>query len=119
MAASSTMLALGTPMPAFSLPDTVSGKTVASADLASTVSVVAFICNHCPYVKHVQAELARLGRSCDERGVKMVAISSNDVASHPEDGPAPMAVEARNAGYTFPYLYDESQDAARAFRAAC
>jgi len=119
MAANSTMLELGTPLPTFTLKDTVSGAQVASASLAGSVSVVAFLCNHCPYVKHIQAGLAAFGRDCDQRGVKVVGISSNDVGSHPEDGPDLMAQEARRAGYTFPYLYDEAQVVAKAFRAAC
>jgi peroxiredoxin len=119
MAVASTMLDLGTTVPEFSLPDTVSGKVVSSASLSGSIAVVAFLCNHCPYVRHVQKELASFARECAARGVKMVAISSNDVASHPEDGPAQMAEEARRAGYVFPYLYDESQAVAKAFRAAC
>ncbi|HVU01037.1 MAG TPA: thioredoxin family protein [Polyangiaceae bacterium] len=119
MAASSTMLELGTSLPPFSLPDTVSGRIVESGSLSGAPLIVAFVCNHCPYVKHVQAELVALGRDAAEKGVQMVAISSNDVSSHPEDGPGPMAVEARKAGYPFPYLYDETQDVAKAFRAAC
>ena len=95
MAAYSTMLELGTPLPTFTLKDTVGGAPVASSSLAGAVSVVAFLCNHCPYVKHIQKELAAFGRDCAERGVKVVGISSNDVSSHPEDGPALMAEEAR------------------------
>jgi hypothetical protein len=81
--------------------------------------MVAFICNHCPYVKHVSGGLAALGVFAEESGVKMLAVSSNDVASHPEDGPAEMAQEAARSGWVFPYLYDESQSVAKAFRAAC
>ncbi len=119
MAVFSTMLELGTPLPAFDLPDTVGGERVSSTSLVGSVSVVAILCNHCPYVKHIQRELAAFGSACAARGVKMVAISSNDVVSHPEDGPAQMAQEARRAGYTFPYLYDEDQSVAKKFRAAC
>jgi peroxiredoxin len=119
MAAYSTMLELGTELPTFTLKDTVGGAPVASASLRGSVSVVAFLCNHCPYVKHIQKELAAFGRDCASRGVKVIGISSNDVASHPEDGPVPMAEEARRAGYSFPYLYDETQAVAKAFRAAC
>ena len=115
----SRTLPLGTPMPAFSLPDTVSGKTVSSAELAGKPGVVVFICNHCPYVKHVRGGLADLGRHARERGVGMVAISSNDITTHPDDAPDKMTAEARASGYTFPYLFDESQEVARAFRAAC
>ncbi len=119
MAIPSTMLALGTALPAFELPDTVTGKQISSASLAGKPSVVFFICNHCPYVKHIRAGIADFGRFCQERGVGMVAVSSNDVATYPADSPEAMAVEARTAGYVFPYLYDESQAVARAFDAAC
>jgi peroxiredoxin len=119
MATPSNALALGTAMPKFSLPDTVSGKTVDCGSLAGKVAVVVFICNHCPYVKHIREGLAAFGQSCQERGVGMVAISSNDVTTHPDDGPVPMAKEAQEAGYSFPYLYDESQAVAKAFDAAC
>ncbi|HEY3497782.1 MAG TPA: thioredoxin family protein [Polyangiaceae bacterium] len=119
MAVASNMLPLGTPLPRFSLPDTTTGKTVASTELAGKVAVVAFICNHCPYVKHIRGGLAEFGRYAAERGVRFVAVSSNDPGSHPEDGPEPMAAEARSAGYVFPYLFDETQDVARAFHAAC
>jgi hypothetical protein len=106
-------------MPSFNLPDTVSGKLVASASLAGKPAVVMFICNHCPYVKHIRVGLAAFGRYCQERGVGMVAISSNDVVAYPDDGPAQMAQEAKESGYVFPYLFDESQEVARAFDAAC
>jgi peroxiredoxin len=119
MAASSTMLELGTPLPSFSLPDTNGGGTVDSASLAGHVAVVAVLCNHCPYVKHIAKELAAFGRQYGEQGVKIVGLSSNDVVSHPDDRPELMTEEARRVGYTFPYLYDESQDVARAFHAAC
>jgi len=119
MAIPSTMLALGTDLPAFELPDTVTGKRVSSASLAGKPSVVFFICNHCPYVKHIRAGIADFGRFCQAHGVGMVAISSNDVATYPADSPEAMAIEAREAGYVFPYLYDESQTVARAFDAAC
>jgi thiol-disulfide isomerase/thioredoxin len=115
----STMLPLGTKLPSFSLPDVVSERTVSSVELTGAPAVVAFVCNHCPYVKHIRSGLAEFGRFADERGVKLVAISSNDVAGYPQDSPAKMVEEAREAGYTFPYLYDESQDVAKAFRAAC
>jgi peroxiredoxin len=113
------MLALGTPLPAFTLPEPLTGKAFDSGSLAGKVSVIAFLCNHCPYVKHIQRELAAFGRECAERGVALVGISSNDVATYPQDGPHEMAAEARSAGYVFPYLYDESQAVARAFDAAC
>jgi peroxiredoxin len=119
MAIESTMLALGTPAPTFSLPEPTTGATVSLDDLAGPALVVSFICNHCPYVKHVAAGLAELGRDLADKGVPMVGISSNDVVTYPQDGPDEMAAEARRQGWTFPYLYDETQDVARAFSAAC
>jgi peroxiredoxin len=115
----SRMLPLGTPMPNFTLPDTVTGAHFSSAALRGKPAVVFFLCNHCPFVKHIRAGVADFGRFCAERGVGMVAISSNDAVSYPADSPEAMALEAKAAGYTFPYLYDESQEVARAFDAAC
>jgi peroxiredoxin len=115
----SRMVSLGTEMPSFSLPDPTTGKTVDSASLGGRPSVVTFICNHCPFVKHIRAGLADFGRFCRDRNVPMVGISANDVATYPEDSPQAMAAEARAAGYPFPYLYDESQTVARAFDARC
>ncbi len=113
------MLALGTAAPDFRLPDT-SGTIVALADFKSAPALaVLFICNHCPYVKHMQAGLAQLARDYQPRGAAIVAISSNDAQNYPDDSPARMAQEAKSAGYTFPYLYDESQAVAKAYRAAC
>ena len=97
MAVSSNMLELGTPLPAFSLPDTVSGRTVSSQDLSGKPALVMFICNHCPYVKRIQKGLVDFGRYCDERGVRVVAISSNDPGTYPDDAPDKMALEAKNA----------------------
>jgi peroxiredoxin len=115
----STMLPLDTAAPDFRLPD-VEGKSVALADLKDAPAlVVLFICNHCPYVKHIRAGLAQFGRDYQPKGVAIVAVNSNDVTNYPEDSPAKMRQEARAAGYTFPYLYDESQAVARAYRAAC
>src|ERR1700739_880754 len=119
MAIESTMLALGTPAPPFALPDPATGATVSLEELTGPALVVTFICNHCPYVKHVAAGLAALGRDLADQGVAMVGISSNDVVPYPQDGPDQMVAEARAHGWTFPYLYDESQDVARAFSAAC
>ena len=113
------MLALGTPAPHFTLPEPATGATVSLDDLAGSALLVTFICNHCPYVKHVAAGLAALGQDLADQGVAMVAISSNDVVTYPQDGPDQMATEARRHGWTFPYLYDETQDVARAFSAAC
>jgi peroxiredoxin len=113
------MLPLGTELPVFSLPDTVSGRTVDSSTLAGKPAVVFFICNHCPFVKHIRAGIADFGRYCRDNGVTMVAISSNDAIAYPADAPPAMTAEAADAGYVFPYLYDESQAVARAFDAAC
>jgi peroxiredoxin len=119
MATESTMLALGTPAPPFALPEPSTGATVSLDELTGPALVVIFICNHCPYVQHVAAGLATLGRDLTDQGVAMVGISSNDVVAYPQDGPDQMVAEARRHGWTFPYLYDETQDVARAFSAAC
>jgi peroxiredoxin len=119
MAVSSSMLELGTELPVFALPDTVSGRTVSSSELAGKPSVVTFICNHCPYVKRIRQGLADFGRYCAERGVPVVAISSNDPGTYPDDAPEKMVLEAKSAGYSFPYLFDESQSVAKSFRAVC
>lgn len=114
------MLPLGTPAPDFTLPDVVSGKNVSLANFKNTPALlVMFICNHCPYVKHVQAGMTQMAKDFQARGVGMVAINSNDVQNYPEDSPAKMKDEARRAGYAFPYLFDESQAVARAYHAAC
>lgn len=119
VAVPSTMLELGTPAPDFALPDT-DGRTVRLADFRGRKGLlVAFICNHCPFVKHLREELARVGREAQELGLGVVAIMPNDVANYPEDAPEKMAEEVRSVGYTFPYLYDESQEVAKAYRAAC
>ncbi|MFM9996159.1 MAG: thioredoxin family protein [Phycisphaerales bacterium] len=117
----STMLPLGTAAPDFNLPDANgAGRRVALKDLAGHKALlVMFVCNHCPFVKHVRAELARLGRDYQSRGVGVVAISSNDAEKYPDDAPAKMTEEAKAAGYTYPYLYDESQAVAKAYRASC
>jgi peroxiredoxin len=113
------MVSLGTKMPAFSLPDATTGGMVDASSLAGRPSVVVFICNHCPFVKHIRTGLADFGRFCRDQNVPMVAISSNDVSTHPDDAPEAMAREAASAGYTFPYLFDESQAIAKAFDARC
>jgi peroxiredoxin len=116
----STMLPLGTQAPDFRLPDTTTGKIVALADFADAPGLlVMFICNHCPYVKHIRAGLASFGRDYEARGLAIVAINSNDVANYPEDRPDKMAEEKRAAGYTFPYLFDDTQTVAKAYHAAC
>ena len=115
----SNMLPLGTAAPDFKLPD-IAGKLVSLADFqAAPALAVLFICNHCPYVKHIRAGLAEFGWDAQRRGAAVVAISSNDVTTHPADSPEERAMEAKAAGYCFPYLYDESQDVARAYQAAC
>jgi peroxiredoxin len=115
----STMLPLGTRAPDFELPDP-SGAMVSLRDFKSAPALlVGFLCNHCPYVKHIQPELVKLAREYQARGVAVVAINSNDVANYPQDSPAKMAEESRAAGYTFPYLFDASQAVARSYRAAC
>lgn len=116
----SNMLPIGTVAPDFSLIDTVSDKTLSVNDLFSDkATVVMFICNHCPYVIHVQDELVRLSNDYEPKGAKFVAISSNDVEKYPQDGPEAMKVFAKKSGFTFPYLYDKTQEVARAYDAAC
>ena len=115
----SNMIPLGTELPGFDLPDTVSGGMFSSRQLAGKVSVVMFICNHCPYVKFVNDELVKLANDYIKKGVAFVAISSNDVVNYPEDSPEKMKQTALELNYPFPYLYDESQEVARAFDAAC
>jgi peroxiredoxin len=115
----STMLPIGTKSPDFRLPDT-QGKTVSLSDFdESPALLVVFLCNHCPYVKHVAAGLAELAREYQCRGAAIVGINSNDVSAFPEDSPEKMAAEAKLRGYSFPYLYDETQAVAKAYRAAC
>ncbi len=116
-AVESQMLPLGTEAPAFSLPDP-DGVLHSLAEGASAYLVM-FICNHCPFVKHVREELARIGRVYASRRVSIYAINSNDISKHPGDAPPHMKAEAEAWGYTFPYLFDESQDVAKAYRAAC
>jgi peroxiredoxin len=115
----STMLPLGVEASAFSLPDTT-GKMVSLDDFAdASALLVVFLCNHCPYVKHVADGLSALAKEYQRRGVAVVGINSNDVESYPDDSPAKMAEEVKLRGYTFPYLYDESQAVAKAYHAAC
>lgn len=116
-AVESQMLALGSPAPEFSLPDP-DGNLHSLADAASAYLVM-FICNHCPFVKHVADELARIGRDYVERGVAIYAINSNDLENFPDDRPERMREESARRGYTFPYLVDETQEIAKAYRAAC
>ena len=116
-AVESQMLPLGTPAPAFSLPDPDGVLHSLPDDAPATL--VMFICNHCPFVIHIREELARIGSDYGPRGVAIYAISSNDVNTHPADHPDKMKEEAATWGYTFPYLYDETQGVAKAYRAAC
>jgi peroxiredoxin len=116
----SSMLALGTSAPDFALPDVLSGRTISLATFAEkNVLLVMIICPHCPYVIHVQEEIAALGRDYSARSVGIVAISSNDPIAYPADSPDGMRKQAKQLGFTFPYCFDESQDVARAFQAAC
>lgn len=116
----STMLPLGTIAPAFELLDTISGQTKSLEQLKSSkATVVMFICNHCPFVKHVQQELVRLAKAYQAKGVTFVAISSNDAEDYPEDAPDKLREMGMKLGYPFPYLYDESQAVAKAYQAAC
>lgn len=115
----SSMLPLGTPAPDFALPDT-DGTIVRLSDFAGQPALlVVFMCNHCPFVKHLREGLAAFAREYTGKGLGMVGISANDVSSYPQDGPEEMAREKEEAGYVFPYLYDETQNIARAYAAAC
>jgi peroxiredoxin len=115
----STMLPLGTKAPDFSLVN-IDGRTVSLESFQGAPALlVMFICNHCPFVKHVADELARLGNEYQMRGVGVVAINSNDATTHPSDSPERMVAEAEDRGYHFPYLYDETQQTAQLYRAAC
>lgn len=116
----STMMPLGTEAPDFSLPDVVSGGIVRRDDFRGHKGLlVIFMCNHCPYVKHVASALAAVTADFMKQGIAVVGISSNDIATHPDDGPGPMKAEAAAQGYAFPYLFDETQSVAQAYRAAC
>lgn len=116
----STMLPLGTTAPEFELPDTVSGKWMRLSGLRSDkATVVMFLCNHCPYVIHVNPEIVRIAKDYQAKGVSFIGISSNDAVNYPDDAPEKMGPHAAAAGYTFPYLYDETQEVARAYDAAC
>jgi thiol-disulfide isomerase/thioredoxin len=116
----STMLPLGTIAPDFQLPDVVSGKQYDLIDLASEkATVIMFICNHCPYVKHIQDLLVELAKRYQKKGIHFIAINSNDVENYPADSPDKMKIEALNHHYSFPYLYDATQKVAKAYQAAC
>jgi peroxiredoxin len=116
----STMLPLGTAAPTFELTDVVSEEVISLGTFAEARALlVMFICRHCPFVKHVEQELARLGRDYGPRGVGMVAISANSLQTHPQDGPEHLQAQAQAAGFTFPYCFDETQAVAKAYTAAC
>lgn len=118
----STMMPLGTAAPAFTLPNTnpeFGGAAVSLSDLAGSPVCVLFICNHCPFVVHVADVIAKLGRDYQAKGVRFVAVCSNNIETHPDDAPDKMTAEASARGYTFPYLYDESQEVAKAYGAVC
>ncbi|MCH7641168.1 thioredoxin family protein [Patescibacteria group bacterium] len=116
----STMIALGTKIPYFRLPDVVSGNIVSSDDPPDKKAILAmFICNHCPYVKHVQEEIAKIGKDYVDKSLSIVAISSNDIEQYPDDAPGNLKKQAQDLGFNFPYLFDETQSVAKAFTAAC
>ncbi|MDX1910773.1 MAG: thioredoxin family protein [Saprospiraceae bacterium] len=117
----SNMIPLGTVAPDFELPNPATGKTVGLRDVAAgaKATVVMFLCNHCPYVLYVNPEIVRIVEAYGPQGVAFVGINSNDAETHPEDAPEKMPAHARSVGYTFPYLYDESQEVARTYDAAC
>jgi peroxiredoxin len=116
----STMLTLGTPAPAFALPDVVSAQVLSLSDLdANQALLVMFICCHCPFVKHVEQELASLGRDYQAQPLQIIAISSNSLQTHPQDGPEQLKAQALEQGFNFPYLFDADQSVAKAYRAAC
>ncbi|MEF3192992.1 MAG: thioredoxin family protein [Halothiobacillaceae bacterium] len=115
----STMLALDTPAPDFSLPEPLTSRTVKLSDFSGKPLVVVFSCNHCPFVRHILHELVQFAREYQAKGLAVVMINANDVTNYPEDSPEKMVELARQAGFTFPYLYDESQEVAKAYQAAC
>lgn len=116
----SNMLPLGTKAPDFKLIDTRTDQQLSLSDIKSdTATVIMFICNHCPYVKHLQHKLVEVAKHFSKQGVKFIAISSNDSKKYPADAPDKMKIEAEVNGYTFPYLFDESQEVAKAYQAAC
>lgn len=119
MLVESTMMQLGAEAPDLSLPDT-QGNIVSRDDFRGHKALlVVFMCNHCPYVKHLRDHFAHFAREYQEKGVAIIGINSNDAAAYPDDSPEKMVEEAAAAGYTFPYLFDESQDVAKSYRAAC
>lgn len=120
MAVQSTMLPLGTPAPDFNLKDVVTGENITLDTFKDKKALlVAFICVHCPYVKHIQEEIARIGKDYQDKNLGIVAISANDIEAYPEDSPENMKQQAEDMGFTFPYCFDETQETARAYTAAC
>lgn len=120
MAAPSNMIPLGTIASNFTLFDTRTNQLLSLSTLKSNVAtVVMFLCNHCPYVRHLQPKIVEVANRYQAKGIQFIAISANDAEMHPEDGPDQMRLEAKEKGYTFPYLYDESQAVAKAYQAAC
>lgn len=116
----STMIPLGTKAPSFRLLDTRTNQLVSLDDLKSSKgTVIMFLCNHCPYVKYIQSRLVELVKEYQGKGISFIAISSNDADAYPQDGPEKMRIEAENHHYTFPYLYDETQEIAKAYHASC
>ena len=116
----SNMLPLGTKAPPFELMDTVSGKTLSLNGLKGGIgTIILFICNHCPFVIHINPEITKMAKEYQEKGISFIAISSNDIINYPQDAPHLMKQKAKEAGYGFPYLYDETQEVAKAYRAAC
>ncbi len=116
----STMMPLSTTAPSFELPDTVSGKVMVLSELkGNKATFVIFICNHCPFVHHINEELVRMANLYKPKGISFIAISSNDSERYPQDGLELMKIHAKNSGYSFPYLYDETQEVAKAYDAAC
>jgi peroxiredoxin len=115
----STMLELGTSAPDFTLPDPVTGKSVSLEDFTGRPVLVVFICNHCPYVLHIAEKLAEMAKTFQQSDVEFIAINSNDVENYPDDSPEKMPAMSERFGFTFPYLFDESQEVAKAYQAAC
>jgi peroxiredoxin len=120
MAESTMKLPLGTDAPVFTLPEVEEDRTYSLEDFADADAlVVAFLCRHCPYVKHVQEEFAAISKEYQDQGVAFVGIASNDAEMYPDDGPESLAAQKREVGLSFPYLFDESQEVAKAYKAAC
>lgn len=115
----SVMIALGSSLPAFRLENTVDGKWISDTDFSQRPILVMFLCNHCPFVKHIREKISEIGNEFQKKGFGVVAISANDPAGYPQDGPEKMKEEAIEAGYEFPYLFDASQEVAKSFQAAC